>query len=332
MSSTSLPPPSPDQAYWDVSVLDTAHLHIPLSIFVDPLPPPTPTNPNPNPKPLVTALSFLLLHSQSATRTPIVFDLSVPPCAVKPDLAHKTPDIPLSPRALVRIRDLFSPIHMPTSIPDILKDGGIEESAVEYVILSHLHWDHIGDPTWFEKAKYIVGSGSKGLLENGYPHDPNSLFKADILPAERTTVLPDTEAEDWAPLGPFPHAYDLFSDGSLYIIDSPGHVAGHINALVRIAPTPASPNNWLYLAGDSAHHRNILMGEANIAVRRDEKTGEVLGCAHTDKEKAEEHLLRIRELMKMDGVDGVGVKVVLAHDGEWYEENKDSGVFWPGKF
>lgn len=331
MSPTTLPPPSPSQAYWDVSVLDTGRLHIPLFVFVDPLPSPTPADPQPNLKPLVPALSFLLRRSQSTDRTPIIFDLSIPPPAVNLDLAREDANSPLAPPALDRIEQLFAPIHLPTTIPELLLKYNVEEKDIEYVILSHLHWDHIGDPTWFKDAKYIVGNGSKALVEKGYPHDLHSAIKSGILPTDRTTELPSTSAEGWAPLGPFPHAYDLFSDGSLYVIDSPGHLPGHINALVRIAPTPTAPNNWVYLAGDSAHHRRILLGEANIAVVRNEK-GEVLGCAHVDKGKAEEHLSRIRELMGMDGVDGVGVKIVLAHDGEWYEENKDKGIFWPGKF
>lgn len=331
MPSTTLPPPGPSQAYWDVSVLDTGHLHLPLFAFVDPLPSPTSTDPHPNLKPLVPALSFLLRRSQSADRTPIIFDLSIPPSVVNLDLARKDADGPLPPASLDRIEQLFAPIHLPTTIPEILREHHVEENDIEYVILSHLHWDHIGDTKWFKEAKFIVGNGSKALVDKGYPHDPHSGFKSGILPAGRTNELPAVNAEGWTPLGPFPHAYDLFADGSLYIVDSPGHLPGHINALVRLAPTATSPNNWLYLAGDSAHHRRILVGEAKIAVVRNEK-GEVLGCAHTEKEKAEEHLERIRELMAMDGMNGISVKVVLAHDGEWYEENKEKGMFWPGRF
>lgn len=330
MPSTTLPPPGPAQTYWDVSILDTGHFHVPLYAIVDPVPRPTPSNPNPNPKPLVPSLSFLIRRSQSTNRNTIVFDLSLPPSVLNVELAREESDTPLSPFALDRVRDVFAPIHMPTTIPELLRKHHIEESDVEHVIISHLHWDHIGNPKWFEKAKFIVGPGSKAFLEKGYPHDPHSEFKAGILPTERTTELPNVNAREWAPFGPFPHAYDLFSDGSFYIIDSPGHLPGHINALIRIPPTPTSPNNWVYLAGDSAHHRTILTGEAKFAVLRNEK-GAVFFCVHMEKERAEEHLGRIRDLMGMDGVDGVGVRVMLAHDGEWLEENKGGNMFWPGK-
>ena len=38
------------------------------------------------------------------------------------------------------------------------------------------------------------------------------------------------------------------------------------------------------------------------------------------------HIARIRELAKNEKV-----RVVFAHDANWYEENKGGSAFWPGK-
>lgn len=51
-------------------------------------------------------------------------------------------------------------------------------------------------------------------------------------------------------IGHFP-AYDYFKDGSLYLIDSPGHCVGHLCALVR---TTTNPDTFVFLGGDAAHH------------------------------------------------------------------------------
>jgi glyoxylase-like metal-dependent hydrolase (beta-lactamase superfamily II) len=51
-------------------------------------------------------------------------------------------------------------------------------------------------------------------------------------------------------IGQFP-AYDYFKDGSLYLLDTPGHCVGHLCALVR---TTTSPDTFLFLGGDAAHH------------------------------------------------------------------------------
>jgi glyoxylase-like metal-dependent hydrolase (beta-lactamase superfamily II) len=46
-------------------------------------------------------------------------------------------------------------------------------------------------------------------------------------------------------------AYDYFNDGSLYLLDSPGHCVGHVCALAR---TTTSPETFVFLGGDVAHH------------------------------------------------------------------------------
>lgn len=326
MPTLTLPSPSgPSQPYWDISVIDSAHLHCPLALFIDPLPAPTPTNPNPEHRPSIPVLSFLLRHSHFPNSRPTLFDASIAPSMLEPNADNS----PIPPYVRNVVVPIFSPFRVSMSVPEVLARGGVQTDDIEHVILSHLHWDHVGDPSWFKRANFIVGEGGKTLLENGYPYQENSQFKANLLPAERITFRSDPE--NWPSLGPFPHALDYFGDGSLYIVDSPGHLPGHINALVRIAPTPVAPNNWVYLAGDAAQHCHLITGEANMVVKRDPETGKVLQCWHEDPDLAQASIDRIKELMSLNGVDGIGVKVMLAHDGEWYEKNKGGSMFWPGK-
>lgn len=295
MPTLTLPPPSgPSQTYWDISVIDSAHLPLPLSMY-----------PNPNHRPYVPVLSFLLRHSHFPNRRPTLFDASIAPSVLEPDANHS----PIPPYAHNVVVPMFSPFRISMPVPEALAQGGLRTDDIEHVILSHLHWDHIGDPRWFKRANFIVGEGCKSLLENGYPHQENSQFKADLLPEDRTTFL--STSEKWPPLGPFPHALDYFGDGSLYIVDSPGHLPGHINALIRIAPTPAVPNNWVYLAGDAAHHCHLITGEANMVVKRDPETGKVLQCWHEDPDLAQASIDRIKELMSLNGVDGIPATLVV---------------------
>lgn len=60
----------------------------------------------------------------------------------------------------------------------------------------------------------------------------------------------DFEKDSNVEIGHFP-AVDFFNDGSLYLVDSPGHEVGHICALVR---TTISPPTFVFLGGDAAHH------------------------------------------------------------------------------
>jgi glyoxylase-like metal-dependent hydrolase (beta-lactamase superfamily II) len=111
----------------------------------------------------------------------------------------------------------------------------------------------------------------------------------------------------------------MFHDGTVYIVDSPGHVPGHLNALIRIAE-----DKWVYLAADACHHSRIFNGEVDFASWQDEKGRTV--TIHKDLDAAYRTLNIMRQLQK-EGIDGVPVEVILAHDGEW--ENKNARHFFP---
>ena len=172
-------------------------------------------------------------------------------------------------------------------------------------------------------------------------------FEADLLPEGRVVELPRTETLDpstttngvssgatrgkddrsmtdlrsarWQPLAHFPHAIDFFRDGSLYLIDAPGHLQGHTNMLARIGP-----KKWIYLAGDACHDRRILTGEVGIATWENEE-GKVC-CIHSDVDETEKTLERIRAL----GLVSEEVEVILAHDVDWVEDKANEARFWPG--
>ena len=125
----------------------------------------------------------------------------------------------------------------------------------------------------------------------------------------------------------FPAVIDFFGDGSVYIVDAPGHLFGHVNLLARVAD-----KRWVYLGGDCCHDPRILRGEKGIALYDDGKGG--LRSVHADTHAAEGTVKRIAGLLregkvKEDGDGVVSVEVVVAHDGEWRERNQ--GRFWPGK-
>lgn len=204
------------------------------------------------------------------------------------------------------------------------------------MILSHVHWDHIGTPSDFARSTFIVGNGSLELLKSG--GDPSrgshSFYEPGLLPLDRTIELPTTTSrtpdasttntstlndQEWKPLGPIPNAIDLFFDSSIYIISSPGHLQGHINLLAR-----TGPKSWVYLAGDACHDRRILSKEVDIATWKNE-VGEVC-CIHVDKEATEKTIGMIARLEKDPEVE-----VILAHDVEWAKNEGNAKRFWPGK-
>lgn len=193
----------------------------------------------------------------------------------------------------------------------------------------------------------MVGRGSLDLLACGGDTETggHAHFEKDLLPEGRTVELPpsafesfgnghlngvgriedlgngEAKAWQWKPLAHFPHTIDFFGDGSLYLVDAPGHLQGHLNMLAR-----TGPGKWVYLGGDACHDRRILTGEVGIAEWENDEGKRC--CIHVDREQAEETIERIRMAERVKGAD---VEVVLAHDVEWAEDEGNRGRFWPGR-
>jgi len=198
-----------------------------------------------------------------------------------------------------------------------------------------VHYDHHGDPEDFPNSVFVVGAGALGVLKEGlHGKGGHQHFEPELLSRHRTVELsaPDDESgradsvmgetssvPNWRPLGPFPAAVDIFDDGSVYIVDMPGHLPGHINLLCRV-----SENRWICLCGDAFHDKRLLTGEKEIGTWC--AKGVEL-CIHLDKKGAEESIKRLRQLMRSRD-HGVDVELIAAHDEAWLAENQD-GVF-PG--
>jgi glyoxylase-like metal-dependent hydrolase (beta-lactamase superfamily II) len=143
----------------------------------------------------------------------------------------------------------------------------LDPASVRWVVLSHLHTDHVGGVGAFPTAEVIVSrveweraQGLSGRLRGYLPqHWP--LGKP---------VLVDFEG---SPVGPFPGSYDIAGDGQLLLVPTPGHTPGHVVLLVR-----ESGGGWL-LGGDLAGSPDALPPAIADFCRRE---GLVVLLAHDD--------------------------------------------------
>jgi glyoxylase-like metal-dependent hydrolase (beta-lactamase superfamily II) len=313
--SLRLPPAGPNQVYVKVAALNGGFLTLPERFFV--------TNPDPKKGTTVPSMCFLIEHPEkdSSKPTRILFDLGI-----KRDL---TKYIQPATRHHITTRQ---PVYSSADARSSLLSGGLDPATdIDYVILSHIHWDHIGLPSDYPNSKFIVGSGTLYILENGAPCYPLDRIEKGALPADQTTELPAVPGSDrkhmaaasqtnhqWQSISTLPSAVDFFGDGSLWIIDAPGHIHGHINALLRVGP-----GKWVYLGGDCCHDRRIITGEKQI-VEYGIGEGKVKS-AHAELAKAKKTIENIQRFIEVN----VGVvEWVVAHDWEWASQNQNR--FFPG--
>lgn len=109
-----------------------------------------------------------------------------------------------------------------------LRHVGLAPEKVRWLLLSHLHTDHVGGVGGFPRAEVVVSRteweracGLRGRLRGYVPQH----WPAHIVPR-----LLDFAP---APLGPFGGSYDLAGDGRLVVLPTPGHTPGHMSLLVR---------------------------------------------------------------------------------------------------
>ena len=115
----------------------------------------------------------------------------------------------------------------------------IDPRSVRWVVLSHLHTDHVGGLEAFAHADVLVShveweraQGWRGRLRGYIPqHWPEGL-------------VPTLVDFDGAPVGPFRGTHDVAGDGALILCPTPGHTPGHLSLVVDRA---------VLLGGDLAH-------------------------------------------------------------------------------
>ncbi|KAJ5631987.1 hypothetical protein N7490_008326 [Penicillium lividum] len=292
----SLPAPFPGQTYVTVSPINGGHITLPERTFVSPSGDAVVT---------VPSLSFLITHPGTGSeRKPryLVFDLG---------LRAKLKDYMEEQQAHLESR---RPYVLGPGVAQSLQRAGINPGDIDTVILSHIHYDHHGDPADFLNAQFFVGAGSLDLLEKGIGIEAShQYFDPDLFrnnPYVREFPSPGTTI--WKALGPFEATLDFLEDGSVFVVDAPGHLPGHINLLCRVGP-----DNWIYLGGDSCHDPRLLTEERQIATWKDVHGN--TGCIHVDKTRAKKTLSRIRRL---EEIEGHKVEVVMAHDVEWWNKNR----------
>jgi len=138
-----------------------------------------------------------------------------------------------------------------------LRGLGYAPDDVHSAVLSHLHQDHIGGLPELRGANIMVAEREwQGMLK---PFSaPRGFLRSHIeLPGLRwRRISPEPITDDG--LAPFRSGHDLFGDGSLVVLPTPGHTAGSQSLLVRRAGRPP-----MLMVGDLTYDDRLL-GEGKL--------------------------------------------------------------------
>jgi len=135
---------------------------------------------------------------------------------------------------------------------------GYRLSSVTHVVASHTHFDHTGGLHLFPEARLYVGQGD--LRYAFWPDPAGAAFF-------RTADLEPTRSYRWLEV-PRGVDHDLFGDGSVVVLSTPGHTPGELSLLVRL------PGRNFLLTGDTVHLREAL--EREVPMPYDADTAEAV--------------------------------------------------------
>ena len=120
---------------------------------------------------------------------------------------------------------------------ELLASINVTPAQVKFVGISHSHGDHIGQASLFGQSTLLIGKGDWDVLSD---------------PKRTPNQAPIAPWLNGAKVEPLTGDRDVFGDGSVVILDMPGHTPGHRSLLVRL-----TGRGNVLLTGDLAHfHEN----------------------------------------------------------------------------
>jgi hypothetical protein len=136
----------------------------------------------------------------------------------------------------------------PKTLAAQIEQLGVKPSDIKYVSVSHSHPDHIGNVSMFPQSMLLVQKA-----DYDWPAKVGPRFKPE---------LPVTKLEG---------DHDVFGDGSVTIIATPGHTPGHQSLLVKLRRParcclPATPS-ISRRTGTTAAFRSSIATKSRAALR-----------------------------------------------------------------
>jgi N-acyl homoserine lactone hydrolase len=138
-------------------------------------------------------------------------------------------------------------------VPARLRALGLDAKRIATVVMTHLQFDHASAISEFENAVFVLSEAEWRAATT----DPRPLFRG-YRPAQFDFVFDyrtvSYDAPEISSYGSFGRTFDLFGDGSIHLAFTPGHSAGHMSVVCRLA------EHDFVIAGDTMYTLSQLDG------------------------------------------------------------------------
>jgi N-acyl homoserine lactone hydrolase len=208
------------------------------------------------------------------------------------------PSVAVKPResfgrvTLLAFRDLQ--MDAGQALPAQLRERGLDPTAVKAVVMTHLHVDHASGVSAFPGATFLVSRAEWDAAAHQGP--THGYVKRQFDHAFDYRLL-DFEGADVVSFSGFARSFDVFGDGSLRVVYTPGHTLGHMSVVLRTA------RGEVLVAGDAMYLRRTLAD------------------THLPYRTEDEHLFRrsLREIRQYAD-ETPGAVIIPGHDWEAWQE------------
>jgi glyoxylase-like metal-dependent hydrolase (beta-lactamase superfamily II) len=138
--------------------------------------------------------------------------------------------------------------HLDKTLTDQLSEIGLKPADIDRIAISHTHGDHIGNVSLFVNATILMQRAEYSWINSSDgPNDNINQLMAlarKLLGTPRNLQLIDGDI-------------DVFGDGSITLVATPGHTPGHQSLLVHL-----NNSGFIVLSGDVVHSKENF--EKNI--------------------------------------------------------------------
>jgi N-acyl homoserine lactone hydrolase len=178
------------------------------------------------------------------------------------------PSVAVKPRenfgrvTLLAFRDLQ--MEPDQALPAQLRERGHEASDVKAVVMTHLHVDHASGISEFPGATFLVSraewdaAADQGPTHGYVTRQFDHAFDYRLLDFEGAVREGAGSARTGATaslvvsFSGFARSFDVFGDGSVRVVYTPGHTLGHMSVVLRTA------RGEVLVAGDAMYLRRTL--------------------------------------------------------------------------